>query len=79
MKDKKGTNILIFVGWLSVILAFFTPWFFHGFIAFCVGLVLKKDYEKKRYGMFFMVLGIMSEILPHVIGFLLIGHLDKAL
>ncbi|WRP07240.1 hypothetical protein U9J35_03475 [Rossellomorea aquimaris] len=79
MKEMTGTNILIFVGWLSVILAFFTPSFFHGFIALCVGLVLKKDYEKKRYGMFFMVLGIMSEILPHVIGFILIGYMEKAL
>lgn len=77
MKDKKGTNILIFVGWLSVILPFFTPSILHGFIAFCVGLVLKKDYEKKQYGMVFMVLGIMSEILPHVTGSLLIWYLYK--
>jgi hypothetical protein len=77
LKDKKGTNILIFVGWLSVILATFTPTILHVFIAFCVGLVLKKDYEKKQYGMVFMVLGIMSEILPHVIGSLFIWYLDK--
>lgn len=40
-------------------------------LLFCVSLFFQLD------GMVFMVLGIMSEILPHVIGSLLIWYLDK--
>ncbi|MGG1629716.1 hypothetical protein [Rossellomorea sp. NRS-1567] len=79
MKDKKGTNILIFVGWLSVIFAVVTPSILLGFIAFCMGLVLKKDYEEKRYGIVFMILGIMSGISGYAIGPLLIWYIEKAL
>lgn len=79
MKDKKGSNILIFVGWLSVIFAVVTPSILLGLIAFCMGLVLKKDYEEKRYGIVFMILGIMSGISGYVIGPLLIWYIEKAL
>jgi FtsH-binding integral membrane protein len=79
MKDKKGTNILIFVGWLSVIFAVVTPSILLGLIAFCMGLVLKKDYEEKQYGIVFMILGIMSGISGYVIGPLLIWYIEKAL
>ncbi|MFI8577638.1 hypothetical protein ACIGEL_18150 [Rossellomorea aquimaris] len=79
MKDKKGTNILIFVGWLSVIFAVVTPSILLGLIAFCMGLVLKKDYEEKRYGIVFMILGIMSGISGYAIGPLLIWYMEKAL
>jgi FtsH-binding integral membrane protein len=79
MKDKKGTNILIFVGWLSVIFAVVTPSILLGLIAFCMGLVLKKEYEEKRYGIVFMILGIMSGISGYVIGPLLIWYIEKAL
>ncbi|MDT9025816.1 hypothetical protein [Rossellomorea yichunensis] len=79
MKDKKGTNILIFVGWLSVIFAVVTPSILLGLIAFCMGLVLKKEYEEKRYGIVFMILGIMSGISGYAIGPLLIWYIEKAL
>jgi hypothetical protein len=76
MKEKKGTNVLIFVGWLSILLAVITPSILLGFIAFCMGLVLKRDYEENRYGMVFMVLGVMSAIFGYALGPLVIWSMN---
>lgn len=46
--DKNGKKILITIGWLSAVLALgFFPLFL-GIVAFCMGVVLKRDYENVR-------------------------------
>ncbi|PFA62818.1 hypothetical protein CN378_17390 [Bacillus sp. AFS015802] len=76
MKEKKSANILIFVGWLSILLAVISPSFLAGVIAFCVGIVLKRNYEEKRYGIVFMVLGVMSVVFGYALGPLVIWSMN---
>ncbi|PFG03493.1 hypothetical protein [Bacillus sp. es.034] len=76
MKEKNGTNILIFVGWLSTLLAVISPSILAGVNAFCIGLVLKRDYGEKRYGMVFMILGVVSAIFGYGIGPLLVWSMN---
>lgn len=76
MIEKKSTSILIFVGWLSILLAVITPSIFLGVIALCMGVVLKRDYDEKRYGMVFMVLGVMSALFGYALGPLLIWSMN---
>jgi FtsH-binding integral membrane protein len=78
MTEKKGTNILIFVGWLSTLLAVISPSILAGAIAFCIGMVLKRDYGENRYGMVFMVLGVVSAIFGYALGPLLIWYMNQA-
>jgi hypothetical protein len=77
MKEKNGTNILIFIGWLSTLFAVISPSILAGVNAFCMGLVLKRDYGENRYGMVFMILGIMSLIFGYALGPLLIWSMNK--
>ncbi|MCA1060190.1 hypothetical protein LCL96_14725 [Rossellomorea aquimaris] len=76
MEEKKSNNILIFAGWISILLAVISPSILVGVIVFCVGLVLKRDYGEKRYGMFFMVLSVVSVILGFGLGPLLIWYMN---
>lgn len=76
MIEKKSTSILIFVGWLSILLAVITPSILLGVIALCMGVVLKRDYDEKRYGMVFMVLGVMSALFGYALGPLLIWSMN---
>lgn len=76
MKEKNGTNILIFIGWVSTLLAFISPSILAGVNAICIGLVLKRDYGEKRYGMVFMILGVVSAIFGYALGPLLIWSMN---
>lgn len=78
MKEKQGKNILVGVGWLSVILAVVTPSILLGIIAVCMGLVLRKDYEERKHGMVLIVMGIMSGFFAPVLGVILVWYLQKS-
>lgn len=70
-KEKNSGKILITIGWLSVILAFVSFPIFLGIVAICMGIVLRRDYQKEKHGYILIVFGIIGGISGSLFAFLL--------
>jgi hypothetical protein len=76
LKENPGKVLLLFAGWLSVIFAFLQSSMLLGVIAICIGLVLRKDYDKRKQGLWIMILGIIGALSGPLLGWLFIMTLQ---
>jgi cytochrome bd-type quinol oxidase subunit 1 len=76
LKEKKAKKLLLIVGWLSVVVAFFSGSIILGLVAASIGAVLRMDYEEKRQGRHLLVMGIISGLSGPVLGWVVVRYLD---
>ncbi|MFG6116097.1 hypothetical protein ACGTN9_13030 [Halobacillus sp. MO56] len=70
---EKNGQILIAIGWLSAIFALFIFPPFLGIVAFCMGVVLGRDYDSGKQAKFLKVAGVLGAIGGYLLSIILIG------
>ncbi|KPN96348.1 hypothetical protein [Lysinibacillus sp. ZYM-1] len=79
MNNKKnGKNILVTIGWLSVVLSIVFP-IYLAIIEICMGVVLKRDYDAPKHGRILIVAGIIGFIAACAVNYMLLQHVGDLL
>ena len=73
---KNGGSILITIGWLSVGLLIFNlmpPLLM--FFPICIGIVLRRDYQRNKQGLAMIILGVISGTIGWLLAIYLINNI----
>ncbi|MFJ7733649.1 hypothetical protein ACIQXF_17425 [Lysinibacillus sp. NPDC097231] len=69
--EKNSKPILITIGWISALFAFFFFQLYCGIIAICMGIVLRRDYHAKKHGLVLIIVGIIGGIAGWILNYYL--------
>ena len=75
-EQKGGKRILLIMGWLSVTLLTFNlmpPMFL--FFPICIGVVIRRDYQRDKQGTAMIIFGILSGIVGWLLGMFVSNNL----
>lgn len=75
-EQKNGKGILLTIGWLSVILLTFNlmpPMLL--FFPICIGVVIRRDYQRSKQGSAMIYLGIIGGIIGWLLGWYVSNNL----
>lgn len=74
-ENNKGKSLLLIAGWISVLYSFFQGFLILGIIAVIIGIVLRKDYDRKK-GMYLIIFGIVAGLSGPLLGWLVIWSMQ---